>query len=65
MSKHDSNDFTTGYKSFAAYLVTRGWVPAEHADAVVSAAAAFESAQRAVGRDAAKSAMIKAVEKIR
>lgn len=65
MSTHDSNDFTAGYKAFAAYLVAQGWVPTEHANAVVSAAAAFESTQRAVGRDAAKSAMIKAIEKIR
>ena len=53
------------HMDFAAYLVERGIAPAEKLKELEAACAAFEVFQRGIGRDKAKEAMLKAVDKVR
>lgn len=50
-------------RTFAAYLIDRGWIKEGHERDIESASAAFESIQRRRGSEAARKAMNKAAEK--
>ena len=61
--KAETVDPFTDYKAFARHLVARGIVPEDKLHDAECACAAFQTMQISAGKERAKKAMLKAVDK--